>query len=249
MIPVLHRAQEKQAPPGIGVEIDVWLTLGPATVVSHDPPKVTNHLFYQWLRDDVRRAGFRPLYAVNCKTDGLENDVASCFDRLGVPRDRWFALDMSHPSQKAFAKAGLPFAERVSEEEPWRGHSKRIWLDRWMWGDNAVAFLKGGMSVSRTPGVGLYLPPDAEVHVVSVELHVQTATWVDRVQWWKWLIEEVRPVSICTDYPDELLEVLGSQSFTSSSAEHGFIRFLAPPSDEPRPRRSMPAAPRSEPTP
>jgi len=214
MIPVLHRAQEKQAPAGIGVEIDVWaIGNGPYAIgcLSHDRPDCFGregiHHFYPWLKEDVQRAGFRPLYAVNCKSDGLEGLVAAAFDCFGIPRDRWFAFDMSYPSQRAFAKADLPFAERVSEEEPWSGEqcprkglvlpTKRIWLDRWTWNDNFAAFTENGPR----------LPEGAEVHAVSIELHVPSATWFDRQHWWRWLMENVRPASICTDYTDALVDM------------------------------------------
>ena len=211
MITVLHRAQEKQAPPGIGVEIDVGMPTGLIAVVSHDPPTNASCLLVNWLRDDVRVAGFRPVYAVNCKSDGLEIPVSVAMDTYGVPRDRWFAFDCSYPSQRVFEKAGLPFAERVSEEEPWRAHSHRIWLDRWVWRDNAAAF-KG---VRKFPGMGdggVYLPIwdgqgcKVEVHAVSMELHVADAADHERRNWWRWLFDEVRPASICTDYPEDLMQ-------------------------------------------
>ena len=215
MIPILHRAQGQQAPPGIGVEIDVWLTTGLIVVVTHDPPTNASTLLVNWLRDDVRAAGLRPIYAINCKSDGLETLVRDAFDRYGVPRDRWFAFDMSYPSQRAFEKADLPFAERVSEEEPWRASSHRIWLDRWTWRDNGAAFTGPALGIRRYPvpvGEGIYLPHlDAqgrkiEVHAVSMELHVADAADHERRNWWRWLFDEVRPVSVCTDYPEDLMQ-------------------------------------------
>jgi len=214
MIPVLHRAQGKQALSGIGVEIDVWSTPSGA-ILQHDPPGgdlLSSRVFLNnWLRDDVRAAGFRPLYAINCKSDGLEIPVSVAMDIYGIPRDRWFAFDMSYCSQRVFEKADLPFAERVSEEEPWRGHSHRIWLDRWAWRDNAAAF-KG---VRRFPGMGdggVYLPRwdgygrAVEVHAVSMELHVADSADHERRNWWRWLFDEVQPASICTDYPEDLMQ-------------------------------------------
>lgn len=213
MIPVLHRAQEKQALPGIGVEIDVWLCAGtydvspaPFAGMGHDGPDSEATSLSDWLRDDVQHAGFRPLYAVNCKSDGLHEPVCDAFDRLGIPRDRWFAFDCSYPAQRAFQQARLPFAERVSEEEPYRGHSCLVWLDRWSWRDNGARFsevIDGGTNVVRTLR-GKIL----EIHAVSIELHVPDAVHHERVQWWRWLMEEVRPASICTDYPQELADVL-----------------------------------------
>ena len=223
MIPVLHRAQEKQAPIGIGVEIDVWMTTGLIAVVSHDSPTDASKLLVNWLRDDVRVAGFRPLYAVNCKSDGLEESLRNAFDKFGVPRDRWFVFDCSYPSQRVFERAGLPFAERVSEEEPWRGHSHRIWLDRWTWRDNGAAFTGPGLGIRRYPvpaDAGVYLPYSMpakrpgifdgrkiEVHAVSMELHVTDTAEHERRNWWRWLFDEVKPMSVCTDYPEDLMQI------------------------------------------
>ena len=208
MIPVLHRAQEKQALPGIGVEVDVWMSFddGPSVPLLGHTLSDTDYgeTLEKWLRDDVRVAGFRPLYAVNCKSDGLEESLRNAFDKFGVPRDRWFVFDCSYPSQRVFEKAGLPFAERVSEEEPWRGRSHRIWLDRWTWRDNGAAFTG--------PGLGIYLPyfdgmgRKIEVHAVSMELHVADAAEHERRNWWRWLFDEVKPMSVCTDYPEDLAQ-------------------------------------------
>lgn len=215
MIPVLHRVQEKQAPPGIGVEIDVWMHWS-GVIVSHDRPQPEGDCYLDtWLRLDVACHGFRPLYAVNCKTDCLEQEVSKSFDRYGVPRDRWFAFDCSYPSQRLFEKLGLPFAERVSEEEPWRARSHRIWLDRWTWRDNGAALTGSAFGIKRTPaaysGNGIYLPTldskghKIEIHAVSMELHVPDAADHERRNWWRWLFDEVRPASVCTDYPDDLM--------------------------------------------
>ena len=114
------------------------------------------------------------------------------------------AFDMSYPSQRMFEKLGLPFAERVSEEEAWQGRSPLIWLDRWAWKEARY-------EVRRYPGAGgaIYLPQlDAvgrriEVHAVSMELHVPDTTQHERREWWRWLFDEVRPTSVCTDYPDD----------------------------------------------
>mgnify|MGYP001619764017 CR=1 FL=1 len=217
MIPVLHRAQEKQAPPGVGVEVDVWMgvvyDILYGASVGHDFLSIDTTLD-DWLKKDVGRAGFRPLYAVNCKSDGLEAELRDTFDRYGIPQDRWFAFDCSYPSQRVFEKSGLPFAERVSEEEPWRGRSHRIWLDRWTWRDNGAAFTGPALGIRRFPvpiGHGVYLPQldgqgrKIEVHAVSMELHVADSTDHERRNWWRWLFDEVRPASVCTDYPEDLM--------------------------------------------
>ena len=217
MIPILHRAQEKRPPPGIGVEIDVWWGRDDggraAAMVAHDYGHVMID-FDDLLRGDICQSGFRPLYAINCKSDGLEIPVSVAMDTYGVPRDRWFAFDMSYCSQRVFEKAGLPFAERVSEEEPWRGRSHRIWLDRWTWRDNGAAFTGPSLRIRRFPvpiGEGTYLPTfdgkgrKVEVHAVSMELHVADAADHERRNWWRWLFDEVRPASVCTDYPEDLM--------------------------------------------
>lgn len=215
MIPVLHRAQEKQAPPGIGVEIDVWWSHEDrrlCVLVGHDLQNSGE--FDDWLRDDVRMNGFRPLYAVNCKSDGLEVPISTAMRIYGIPPDRWFAFDMSYCSQRVFEQAGLPFAERVSEEEPWRSRSHRIWLDRWTWRDNGAAFTGPALGIRRYSvglGEGVYLPTmdgqghRVEVHAVSMELHVADSSDHERRNWWRWLFDEVRPASVCTDYPDDLI--------------------------------------------
>jgi len=203
VIPVLHRAQEKQAPAGIGVEIDAWADrTGP--VLSHDPPHEDEMRYLSvWLRTDVACNGFRPFYAVNCKSDGLEIPIRDAFYRFGIPRDRWFAVDMSYPSQRVFEKSGLPFAERVSEEEPWRGRSHQIWLDRWAWRERGYQVAKyqkmGAVYVPTLDAAGRRI----EVHAVSMELHVPDTTQHERREWWRWLFDEVRPTSVCTDYPDD----------------------------------------------
>jgi hypothetical protein len=193
VIPVQHRAQEcaTLVPPEFGIEFDVWAADDDA-FVSHNPteiPHVSPNFLDSWLRRDVQHAGFRPLYAVNVKTDALATNVAAAFDNLGIPRDRWFAFDGSYPCMREFREAGLPLAGRISDEEMWDG-SMQIWLDRWLWrSDNSKLHRLGPSEKGRL-----------KIHAVSPELHGDRYRDI-RVAYWNWLRSDLRPYSVCTKEP------------------------------------------------
>lgn len=175
---------------GLGVETDLRDRAG-SIVVSHDPvtelawpiePEVLRWQSCGILHDQ--------LLALNVKADGL----LSLTDLTIAPwLDNAFFFDMSFPQWLAYAKSGLPVAQRVSEFERFdlelaemQGPHPWVWLD---------AFESDWWLRLDTD---LGLPDTARVVLVSPELHGRDPRRV----WDRFVaLQEARGnVWMCTDY-------------------------------------------------
>lgn len=191
----LTRALEE----GFGLETDLRDAAG-QLVIGHDPPAEGAphflNLLEAWANSGV--LGRAPL-ALNVKADGLVPLLLEAEIRLQLSLHYFF--DMSFPQLRRYAQAGLPVALRVSEFEPLSrdlafdlGLEPRYWLDGfesdWWLGSRQVE------EVCRL----------APVAVVSPEIHGRDPEPV-----WEWfaaLLDEGCDISICTDYPFDVLDVI-----------------------------------------
>lgn len=187
MIILQHRAQDqKEIDPKFGVEIDVRDFYG-LVQMGHDPIDHSSMLLKDWVGEHPDH----PMYAVNVKADGLEQQITHMMNKA-VGSERWFAFDMSYPTYKRFKKLDAPCAERVSEEEETRFYENRLWVDRWDWSDYPAGYDR---AVVRWPSM-------LETYWVSTELHVADA---DPNTFWGYL-KKVGCTGVCTDYADEAWE-------------------------------------------
>ena len=211
LVIIAHRAQECESPIDgrFGVELDVRDDSGDI-VVCHDPFYAYEKTLTNWILDDVRRYGCRPVYALNIKADGLEDEIEEMFSSVSFIRESAFVFNMSYPSMKQYQAKGIPFAERLSEEETYWGRSPIVWMDRWDWSDaipcgRYVAFDHGRPAIT--------IPPTdrkgakCRVYAVSPELHNPDAnpSWVEHF-WQKCVEWEID--GICTDWTERCNEVV-----------------------------------------
>ena len=183
---------------GFGVETDVRDS-NSEIVISHDPTVGGTKLrdFFEFLQGPE----IGPVVALNVKADGLlslfEPTVASTLP------DGSFFFDMSAPETLRYRKANFPTAVRISDYEKMSdlekfgsNNSRAIWLDSFdsdWWLDVTAGDL---------------VPDEWTAYVVSPELHGRepSVAW-QRLQERDW---EDRAFGICTDYPMEFLEFMGS---------------------------------------
>ena len=192
MIYIMHRAQDKEnIPARFGVELDVR-DCDLVVMVSHDMIEWASDdkSIYDWLCDDVRENGIRPIYAINVKCDGIEEELKQVYIALNIPEvyENTFFFDMSYPSMIQYEKLDMPVAKRVSEEESWYDHcSPDVWLDRWDWDEDKK--------------IELPTWDFSKIYAVSPELHIECDETVRR-DWWKqfWYTDVT---GICTDYPED----------------------------------------------
>lgn len=212
---IAHRAQDKEVPERFGVEIDVHWN-GDWPIASHDPPGNRHSAdFTEWVTANPCHV----MYAINIKADGILDKVYQLCEKY-IP-GRYFVFDMSYPEQKVCERFSIPFAERVSEEEPWRGRSRIIWLDRWRWDndyeygrfptDPLMRYREGGELVPTTGSV--YVPKfsgeeKVEIYAVSPELHKLDCAPHWRRWWWREM-ERLGVTGICTDHYEEAEEFFG----------------------------------------
>jgi glycerophosphoryl diester phosphodiesterase len=179
---------------GWGVEIDVR-DLDGELVVSHDPP-ARGALRFADVVDAYRAAGAPGRLAVNVKADGLQISLRSALAELDP--SGWFTFDMSVPDAITSLRHGLPVFTRHSDIEPepvlYRA-AEGVWLD-----DFGGGWLTEGL-------VTAHLDAGKRVAVVSPELHGRDhqRTWST---WREWTVWRRPGVSLCTDFPQEALEVL-----------------------------------------
>ena len=125
-------------------------------------------------------------------------------------RNNSFVFNMSYPSMKQYQAKGIPFAERLSEEETYWGRSPIVWMDRWDWSDaipcgRYIAFDHGRQAITIPPtdrnGV------KCKVYAVSPELHNSDAnpSWVE--YFWRECVEW-NVDGICTDWAERCDKVV-----------------------------------------
>lgn len=184
---------------GFGIETDLR-DLDGSIVVSHDPPSGFAPAFAQLLREWRATGHTRGrFFALNVKADGLVSLLSSFRPLLSGLQHYFF--DMSFPQLRLYVGAEYPVAFRVSEYEPISagtierlGADCRFWLDGfesdWWLNDSAIN----------------RLCDFAYVAVVSPEIHGRDPRNV-----WEWYANKVAggcDVSICTDRPYDVLEVV-----------------------------------------
>jgi hypothetical protein len=203
MLIIIHRAQgfspQTELPGRFGVEIDVRDYRG-MCVMSHDPAVGEEMNFDLWLENDIEKNGIRPLYAINIKCDGIEEQVGEIISRYGI-QDCAFVFDMSFPTQRRFEALGVPIAERMSEEEQFGYRHSRCWLDRWDWlHDFPIAenVIWDGRRKSISNPVTDKFGHRVKVYAVSPELHVPMS--LEKIEKYWMVMVDLKADGICTDY-------------------------------------------------
>jgi glycerophosphoryl diester phosphodiesterase len=189
-LPAFERAFAR----GWGAEIDVR-DLDGELVVSHDAP-VRGALALAAVVDAYRAAGSGGRLAINVKADGLQPALTEAL--AAIPPSSWFTFDMSVPDAVVSLRHGLPIYTRHSDVEPepvLYDAAEGVWLDD---------FGGGWLTEER---VAAHLAAGKRVAVVSPELHGRdhAQAWGD---WRTWSVWSHPNLALCTDVPDEALEVL-----------------------------------------
>ncbi|HVO55168.1 MAG TPA: hypothetical protein VMT37_12230 [Solirubrobacterales bacterium] len=179
---------------GFGVETDVRDHCG-ELVISHDPPRGEQVGLDELLCAYAEHGSPGPL-ALNVKADGLGAMLAEALAERGV--EDWFAFDMSVPDCAAYARDGLPYFTRHSEYEATPSlyeQSAGVWIDLFEseWLDQAT--------------LDAHLEAGKRVCVVSPELHRRDPEPAWRA-WSSWPAFASDRVSVCSDRPEELRELL-----------------------------------------
>jgi glycerophosphoryl diester phosphodiesterase len=177
-----------------GAEIDVR-DLDGELVVSHDPP-LRGALPLADVVDAYLAAGEPGRLAINVKADGLQASLAAALAK--VRPSAWFSFDMSVPDAIVSLRHGLPVFTRHSDAEPepvLYEAAEGVWLDDF-----------GGGWLTETR-IAAHLDAGKRVAVVSPELHARDhrEAWS---AWRRWTVWTRPGMSLCTDFPDEALEVL-----------------------------------------
>lgn len=176
---------------GLGLETDIRDCDG-ELVISHDMPIRAASGDLDALLAHHAKCGGGPMLALNIKSDGLQHALKARLEAHGV--HRYFVFDMSVPDTLGYARAGMPFAVRLSEYEP-RGAlfdaASHVWLDAferpWYGVELITQLLAGGKQVA----------------VVSPELHRRepAALWASLKT-----LEAHDGLFLCTDLVDAALE-------------------------------------------
>lgn len=171
---------------GMAIETDIRDFNG-EIVISHDPSPTQNNDILNLLQLDA-------ITALNIKSDGLLKLNLRLVQQL-LNKDKSFAFDGSIPEMLNFKRVNLPHALRISEYEqelPW--DTQYIWLDAF---DSDWWIPRNFLST---------LTEKHFVVVVSPELHGR-----DHLKVWDEVSQEIlkgnRNLGICTDFPDEFLEL------------------------------------------
>jgi glycerophosphoryl diester phosphodiesterase len=180
---------------GFGTETDLR-DLGGRLVVSHDPP-VQGALAAEMMLEIHQRHDPQLPLALNIKADGLQRLLVDLVERFAL-KDA-FVFDMSVPDTIQWMKSGLPVFTRHSDVEETPALYKEasgIWLDGFYsdWWD--------------ATHIRQHLDAGKRVCIVSPELHRR-----EHRRTWDLLaaadVVTSDQVMICTDFPQEALEVLG----------------------------------------
>lgn len=177
---------------GFGIELDIRDCRG-RIVVSHDLPSGKEKGFEIILKELTRELGFKKaLLAVNIKSDGLENKLASLFKKYKIQKNS-FVFDMSIPSQYIFSQfyKKVYFASRYSDIEKnpvLYQAAKWIWLDElekpWINNKVIIRHVKNGKLVC----------------IVSPELHKRP--YLKAWREYRLLPEKIsQKTYVCTDFP------------------------------------------------
>lgn len=176
---------------GIGVETDVRDCDG-RLVISHDPPCSCDSITFDLFLDAYLESQFRPLLALNVKSDGLQKNIQSVLRSRNI--ENYFVFDMSIPDTLGYANLGMQFAARLSEYEqeglltkmaPW------IWLDAFH-----SEWFEG-------PFINNLLSARKKVVIVSPELHRRP-----HLTLWEniFSFKDRSGIFLCTDLVDEAKE-------------------------------------------
>ena len=211
MIIIAHRAQDykKEIPQRFGVEIDVY-NHGGVPLMGHSPTENSDESLSWWIYEDIHESGERPVYALNIKADGMEEALEKQLKGRPITWIKSFCFDGSHPTMRRLKNLHVQVAERISEEEPYRGHSHIIWLDRWDWvdGEGPVPG-RGQTATGKICNVPLISQDNipTEIYAVSPELHIPNCQPSFRNYWWR-RFQEMGCAGICTDHWLECEEFL-----------------------------------------
>lgn len=182
---------------GFGTETDIRDFMGDL-VISHDPPKSTQVTFRSFLKLAVPTG---PLLALNIKSDGLSNLLASELHHASYTN--YVVFDMSGPELFRYVRLGHPVLARWSEyEEPRRQLelASGVWLDSMVSDSWRIDWLKANPNFQK------------RIFIPSPELHGR-----QRLEFWGWLRSDgfaKRPnLVLCTDYPYEAREFFKSGAY------------------------------------
>lgn len=173
---------------GFGVETDIRSFLG-SLVISHDPIMSSENLV-GWEISNGNR------FALNLKEDGLVKSLN--FHKDWIASSSSFLFDGSLPQMYLAWKSEVPHALRVSEYEkevPWS--SEFLWIDGFetdWWIDDKFV-----MSLTSTTHCVFVSP---ELHGRD---HHRAFDWFAKMK-----SNMVFDFSVCTDFPEELRDHLGS---------------------------------------
>jgi len=180
---------------GFGTETD-FRDLAGRLVVSHDPPS-QDALAAEDMLEIYRRYDPSLPLALNIKADGLQHLVVDIVSRFKL-RDA-FVFDMSIPDTIQWLKTDVPVFTRHSDvEEPPALYAEAagVWLDAFHsdWWDAA--------------DIRRHLDAGKRICIVSPELHRREHRRI-----WESLygsdVWSGGDVMLCTDYPEEAVEVFG----------------------------------------
>jgi len=184
------KALLRAAENGFGIETDLRDHCG-EIVISHDPVKDFALNFGEFAEMDVQG-----LVALNVKSDGL---VPLLIPSPASISFEYFFFDMSFPESRRYSENQLPFASRMSEVENFiHDRSQYIWLDSF---EGDWFMTKDSLALRDL---------ERKVVVVSPELHNRPF-----LQAWKWVANAMSTntnLFICTDFPEQFLEYLESNS-------------------------------------
>jgi hypothetical protein len=184
---------------GFGIETDLR-DLNRRVVISHDPPTGIEDLLTDFLYRAIEiQNSKQALFALNIKSDGLDQLLFQDLSLL-TGLDHFF-FDMSTPELVKFDRLGLKIGLRVSEFENLFGqlsitkNPAAFWIDgfRGDWWSSSIL-----EELEKT---------EVKLVFVSPELHRR-----DPSRFWDFFVsgyQEGRNWYLCTDYPWEVLELMG----------------------------------------
>ena len=178
---------------GFGLETDLR-DFNTSLVVSHDPPSDNEPLLYfDWLLDCISIKDYEGRLALNIKSDGLSQIIASQLYLAQVPSDQFFVFDMSTPDSLQYINNSMPFYTRVSDLEP-----NPVLLDKavGIWVDDFEGIF------NQVDTALQYIDNGYRVALVSPELHGRPydKLW-DEIE--KSAIFTNPLFELCTDFPFE----------------------------------------------
>ena len=188
-----HLSISRALSEGYGIETDLR-DLDGEVVVSHDPPTfLESPPTLAWLLEQVNQSPSDCRIALNIKSCGIANRLASMVSLLNVDPGRIFAFDMSVPDLLSYHNTIIPVYTRLSELEiisPLVDKSQGVWVDSF------------NGAFHQTIEAGKLMMKGIRAAVVSSELHHR-----DHHELWDNIhssgIYKSPLFEICTDFPDE----------------------------------------------